>query len=105
MQELRRGHVDDTVDSPHKGRPALIVEDEDHTGSRQLLRVLPVATPGNNAVTCCVPTRWQRYVRMHVLSPYYTNAPVTKDHMEIQIKLAVEVHQEAAKFEFLSSHL
>lgn len=44
MQELFRGHLNDTVYRPHQGRPSFIVEDQDDTGSGQVLRVVPVLT-------------------------------------------------------------
>lgn len=45
MQELFRGHLNDTVYCPHQGRPSFIVEDQDDTGSGQVIRVVPVLTP------------------------------------------------------------
>lgn len=45
MQELFRRHLYDTVYRPHQGGPSLIVEDQDNTGSGQVLGVVPVLTP------------------------------------------------------------
>ena len=41
MQELRRRPVDDGVDCPEEGAPALVVKHEDDRGLRQVVRVVP----------------------------------------------------------------
>lgn len=38
--------LDDTVDSSHQCRPALIMEDYHHTGGQQSVIIMPVLTPG-----------------------------------------------------------
>jgi len=42
VEELRRRPVDDAVDSPEEGGPALVVEDEDDAGRGEVGGVIPV---------------------------------------------------------------
>ncbi len=51
LEKIWRTHVDDTVDGPHQGRPALVMEDENDAGGRQILRVMPVLAPAHNGQT------------------------------------------------------
>lgn len=44
-QVFPRGSFDDTVYSPHECGPALIMEDNDHTGGEEVFIIVPVFTP------------------------------------------------------------
>merc|ERR1719150_2375595 len=44
VEELGRRPVDDAVDGPEEGGPALVVEDEDDAGGGEVGGIVPVAT-------------------------------------------------------------